>query len=519
MPLRAPRFRGEDPEPPGTCTLDPDGPCGPGERCDEAARACVRCGLPGAPACPVDLDAGVRDAGVRDGGRRGDIGPADAVGCDAVVSGAACTWASACPALDCNLSSVIEVPSIRPDRTRGRSSWVEALPGGYCARTCDATRLNDECAPCGVCRFDALAGNLRVALYDGTVSGVCREACTPTRDGTGCPRAGYTCDLETFACMEACTTDEQCQIISVHRERRGGIVEYLDRGESFPSFCDRATGRCRTAGTPGARIGDVCEADDDCEDDGACIRFAGDAAGVCSRRGCLAPGFECPAGTACDVRNAETWASGCFVTCEVGADDGTAGMTGSGGGHPSCGPGRACVWNGLSEPGEPNGGSCVLGEYNDVPAPNVGAPCRADSECYSPFGLGTCLYLDYPGVTAGLCSVTSCATFLRADGTMTDGLLPGVEIDRPICDPARSELCMNFERADEPPGTQCLAMCDSPADCAAEHACAELLAGRSFCWPWCVDDGECRSGSACLGPLGTACEATDRYCTCAPRSP
>jgi len=343
--------------------------------------------------------------------------------------------------------------------------------------------------------------------------GFCRERCTPSLTGTGCPRAGYTCDLESGSCMEACTGDDQCQII-VRDADGDGRLDYFDRGEDHPAYCDSVTGRCRTPGTPGARIGDDCLDDPDCEDDGTCLRPPGAARGVCARLGCRAPGFSCPSGTHCDVRNAGS-ASACLLGCEVGAEDGTPAMLGRGGGHPACGAGLACVWDGSTERGQPLSGSCTPGVYNDVSTANIGAPCASSAECYSPFGLGTCLFGNV-GIGTGICSVTSCSTFLGASGEMEEGLLPGVSIGAPICDPTRGELCMNLGRRDEAAETYCLQRCTTAETCAPGYACVEFAPSRGVCWPTCLDDVECSEGSFCaVASTDTPCDPeTDRYCTC-----
>ena len=56
-------------------------------------------------------------------------------------------------------------------------------------------------------------------------------------------------------------------------------------------------------------------------------------------------------------------------------------------------------------------GVCVGGNYNAVAKNNVGASCKTDAECYSPFGLGHCLRLRVDGVAApsGTCTVMDCA--------------------------------------------------------------------------------------------------------------
>ncbi len=469
-----------------TCRHEP--PCAAGERCDEATRSC-------APA--------------RDG----------SLSCEERAPGNACTTSASCGLTVCQPELLeYDWSSVQRDGSLGRPLPSRPLPGGLCGETCDAWRLNDQCAPCAVCNGDTLSGSIRVPLYyfssvyTGNQTGICRQRCSPSRDATGCDRPGYTCDLSTLTCMEACVDDRQCQMTLEDLDGDGN-TEVVDRGASFPAYCDAVTGRCRLRGTPGAQVGDACTRDDQCPDDGVCL-WAGDPeGGICSRYGCTAPGFECGSGEVCDVHNAGA-ESACLVGCEVGAEDGTAAMLGSGGGHPQCGAGRACVWNGAAEPGDPLTGSCVPGEYNDAATPNIGAPCTSASDCYSPFGYGVCLFAAELGT--GICTVQSCATFLDESGAQQDGLLPGVSIESPICDGERGETCINLGGRRGSPETYCLSRCESASDCAGGNACAEVIAGTRFCWPYCYEDGECSGGAACLTEAGEPC-SSGATCVCSNR--
>jgi hypothetical protein len=443
--------------------------------------------------------------------------------CDELVSGAACSSSSSsCPA--CQSEAFYEYfGTIRTDGSAGRTLEMRVFPGGYCGVGCDATRLNDECGDCADCNGDGLAGNIRLPLYYTSMTyalrdGVCRETCTPSTTGTGCAREGYTCDLETSTCMESCIDDTQCQIVLADHDGDGSY-DLVDRGEGHAAYCDRATGRCRTRGTPGASIGDRCTEDGDCPDDGTCLRRPGETSGVCTRLGCRASGFECDEGTACDVRNAGYDASGCFRACRVGVEDGTPAMSGVAGGNPDCGPGLACAWNGLAERGDETPGSCIVGEYNNRTAPNVGAPCTSRRDCWSPFGYGECLFAGASGPGTGFCTVQHCATFEAASGAVVEGLLPGVEIGSPICDPARNELCVNLGFREDVSLTYCLKTCDSASECAPGYACAQVLSTPiEFCWPNCYEADDCRPGAVCESTPGVACTALDSGCFCSDRT-
>jgi hypothetical protein len=491
----------------GTCAPPAGSPCLAGERCDEAARRCRPC--TSGPDCI--LDGGTDDAGLT---------------CEDRVPGTACSGGF-CGAAECHAQITTELaPTVRRDGSPGRPLPVRFFPDGYCSVRCDAGRLNDECGTCARCIPEGMAGSERFPLYFASSSysgeGVCRERCTPSPTSTGCSRPGYTCDPETGTCMESCVDDRQCQI--VYEDVDGdGTPELVDRGEPFPAYCDRTTGRCRTRGTLGARIGDRCIEDSDCADDGHCLKAPGATEGVCTQLGCRAAGFECPPGSACDLRNAGEGRSACLIPCEVGAEDGTPAMRGSRtGGHPACGLGRSCSWNGVSEPGDPLDGSCVGGQYNDRTTPAVGAPCRTAADCDSPFGYGECLFDEWtPFVGSGICTVHSCGRFVGASGETVDGLLPGVEIARPICDSALGQICMPLGSRALPAQTYCLETCADASTCAPGYACLPILVSSTrFCWPYCFEPGDCRAGAVCQSPgTGEACGPADGYCLCSDAVP
>lgn len=488
----------------GVCRPSAD-PCAVSEGCDEVADECVFCGTrPDHPAC---LDAGPPP----DGG----------LTCDERASGTACFSDSECVG-ECQGEAPVQWRTVGAAGGEGRPLSAPFFPGGYCAERCDARALNDPCGDCATCNGDALLGNVRLPIfYAGAGSyeptdGVCRRDCAPSDTGTGCPREGYACDPETRTCMEACVDDQQCQIVL--RDQDGdGAVDVVDRGTSFPAYCDHVTGRCRTRGLPGAEIGDPCRDDDECPADGRCFFNGGGEQGICGLPGCRGGLVECPEGTACDVRNIDGGAvSACLPACRVGREDGSGDMLGAGSGHPECGPGYACVWNGTDTgPGDASG-SCVPGEYNDVTTPNVGRPCVDDDQCYSPFGYGECYFSeDFWNLPSGMCTVRHCGTFLNAAGEEVDGLLPGVEISMPICDPMRGEECVALGSRAAVGQTYCLERCTEASDCQAGFACPELLSGRTYCWPFCYLDLDCPAGRRCLDAMGQSCaESGGSRCRC-----
>lgn len=482
--------------------------CDAHEVCDESGDRCHLCPDPERPECDAIMDAG----------------PPDAPRCEALTPGTPCTPGT-CASSECQAAFYSEWgASVRRDGTAGRPLPIPLFPDGYCGRRCNATRLNDECEPCATCVHSSLAGHTRLPLYY-TMSGylpedgVCRQRCTPSATGTGCAREGYTCDPETLTCMEACIDDRQCQIVQEDVDGDGN-PDLLDRGATFPSFCDALTGRCRTRGTAGASIGDPCTEDTDCADDGWCFRRDGEVRGICSQRGCRSSAIPCPPGSRCDIRNAGPNTSACFPACEVGAEEGSAAVRGSStGGHPDCGRGLSCVWNGIAESGASETGSCLPGHYNDRTAPNVGAPCATDADCDSPYGYGQCLFSELSGTIHGICTVRHCSTFLE-EGETVDGIFPKVRLATPICDRTRGELCVALGDRREPPQTYCLTQCESAAECPRGYACSELLAGGArFCWPYCFDSSECGAGARCESATGEECLDSRFGCFCSDRRP
>lgn len=472
----------------GIC-VQADVPCAaPGLWCDEDGDRCVPCVVdPSHPSCPQE---------VPDGGFT----------CDDQNPGTACVEPVECGASVCQQEAPGPGFPVRTeDGASGRRLTATAFPDGYCGVPCRPQARNDECGDCATCGADALAGNVRypVRFVNPDLSGVCRQDCTPTNDGTGCARAGYTCDPETRTCLEACVDDAQCQIVL--RDIDGdGREEYLDRGADFPAYCDPVTGRCRTRGTPGVRVGDTCTDDDQCMDDGRCVFLEPGGTGICALPGCRDGARDCPAGSICDVRNVDGGElSACLPRCTVGLEEGTDAALGVGAGHPDCGPGFACVWSGGIE--GPEAGSCVRGHYNAVTVPNVGTPCLVDEECWSPFGYGDCRFGGGgPSPVPGLCTVRHCSTFLDGGGEEIDGLLSRAVLDDPVCDREDGDECVVFGSGST--DTFCLRRCVDTGDCAPGQACAELFSGRRHCWPLCFFDEDCPGGERCVAPGGDACE-------------
>lgn len=492
---------------------------------------------------PPDAGGNEDDAGMRDAGPRPDVPSTE---CDIFAVGR--NLGSACRSDVCQdpWECLVETPgasleSVNPDGSAGPNLSATIFPnGGECSTPClldpaDAADLNAECGDCGACSGIQIGriGLILDTMGPGnTARGLCRPFCTPSQTDNGGCREEYTCDVNSGTCGEACTSDMQCRFgVDDIDGDGGGEIVYL--GDTFPASCNLTTGRCDVMGTAGARPGDPCTGDADCEDNGLCI--TGDAwpGGYCSRLGCHWPGFECGTGAVCDVRSFGD-VTVCLDGCQVGEEDGMAGLvTGDAGHATDCAPGFACFWDGATaDPAaDPNGG-CIPAEYNSRTVPNTGGVCQTDADCYSPFGYGRCFFAggDLDGdetnaeIDSGICVISNCAVFENAGGMPVDGLLPGVETTTPVCNSQGSgatDICLNFSGMDEPPATFCLQRCTDAAECAPGYACLEITtAGDRICWPFCAADADCRGAATCETEAGAACPADgSQTCFCSDRMP
>lgn len=409
----------------------------------------------------------------------------------------------------------------------GRPFPLAAFPDGMCFERCNPNAA-DSCGDCASCNGAVPQGRFRfgvASFFGAEITGICRDDCVPsTTDNGGC-RDGYTCDILTGTCVEACANNEQCQFhgADVNGDR---VTDFIDEGADSPASCVAATGRCDVPGNDAASAGDPCVEDTDCEDNGTCLDFASDPDGYCTRLGCGFPGFACD-GTdeTCDYRALGGGITACLEGCTVGAETTAEQRRGVGGGNPTCSdPGMTCVWNGISRSTDTINGSCLPGNYNAETAYDVGTACLDDSDCWSPFGYGRCLFTNVlDQVQSGMCAVGGC---LGGTGGMRVGLLAGTDairmvepaVSAEICAP--EDVCVNFSATI--PTTFCLGTCESAADCAPGYACPNLNTAAMplfVCWPFCQMDSECRAGTTCRNPSGGACGAGANDCTCSDAMP
>jgi hypothetical protein len=124
----------------------------------------------------------------------------------------------------------------------------------------------------------------------------------------------------------------------------------------------------------------------------------------------------------------------------------------------------------------------VGGNYNDVTKNNVGASCKTDAECYSPYGLGTCqtFRLKASDPVAGICTIVDCGA-------------PGLPAD--LC--GEGNECVSGGDTDE---TSCDHHCKDATECPMGFACTDddnIKATPKTCIPPCRTDADCRSGEKC----------------------
>lgn len=394
-----------------------------------------------------------------------------------------CAGGYRCDAEIKNIVKVANAPGGQVDQS--------LFPGGSCTpipvatfdsngkTSCDPRnpRGSQGCTEDGVCSVENVGGNTKVA---------CRKACEPNADESGCDRAGYTCDFVDHDCIEGCRSDAECRILLLD-SNGDGDPDGVDYDSASSLTCETKTGRC--VHPPGPQHdGQSCMQSEDCTDDGLCIPANAAPAGLrfpdghCTRRGCDVEGRECDDGTVCEplrpwLGESETEPL-CLTRCKVGAEAEGLRLGKSGHGE-GCRAGYRCHYNG--GPGA-DSGVCVGGIYNDVKTNNVGAPCKTNDECYSPYGLGYCLVYSLPNNTQspGICTVMDCA-------------VPGVPKD--LC--GAGNECVSQD-TDE---SSCLHNCKSATECPSGFACTDDdndKATAKTCYPLCLAAEDCRMNEKCV---------------------
>lgn len=411
----------------------------------------------------------------------------------------------------------------------GRAYPIRLYPGGQCQVSCDPN-LGDQCNSCSTCL--TIGQNA-----SGVDVGECFQTCEQDVDGLGGCNEGYGCDRGNLACVSACSIVagvDTCDFAFEDRDEDPTTRETIvDEGADFPSACNVTTGLCETMGRAGATAGDDCVTDLDCEDDGLCL--SGDLPetpatlrdGYCIRLGCNETDLACQDGDVCTQSLFGLPGGVCMQGCVVGSETTAAQISGSGGGNPGCEAGEACLWDGVHGATDDLNGGCYVGNYNDIPAYNVGASCDTDEECWSPYGLGRCLFGDGNSlgdrVGGGICAVGGCngnGSAMAPVGLLVQGGRIPVADPNSLCATsagtmgANNDICVNFSDTQ----SFCMTSCMTAADCPTGYSCPVLggtaLAPLKLCWPACTEDADCVTGSTCRNDGGAVCNPETDTCFC-----
>ena len=439
-------------------------------------------GCQGAQVCQADgsfsdCDCGSGTAGRGAGGASGSTAP--------VMCGAACTANS-----DCGSGFCVEPNPGSIDVEGLGMLSLDLFPGGMCSaaplvefnrpEACDPSVAPSAqgCGSCGICT---------PVFFSNAVATVCRERCEPSADDNGCSRPEYTCDFEIGACVEGCQSDDECRVRA--RDMDGdGAPDVYEYDATSAAICSPMTSRCTVTGTAGAKAGDACIHDDDCEADGECLYEGGPSYfevpfrdGYCTKNGCQVAGLECAGGGVCtELRSwdpTQLLGTLCMQPCMQGTEA-AASQLGATGHGEGCREGYACLWSGTaSDPA----GTCVPGNYNAVTVNNVGDLCEMQADCFSPFGHGRCTVMGNAQAQASFCTIFDC-------------MAPGLPAD--VCGEGNTCQQIDDER------TGCFRSCEDASACAAGLACVRLgTQTTGICIFGCAADSECRTGETCA-PTG-----------------
>lgn len=491
------------------------------------------------PLDPFQIDAHTEDTGMivladtgtgedagRDTGVRRDTGATAACGTRGNIGGP-CASNMCFEGLECSEEISRDIASVRRDGTgAGRPYPARLYPGGICSRACDPN-ANGQCNDCSTC----LQTGTNTA---GQAVGECFMNCTLDIDGrSNCP-TGYACDRGNLVCVPECTRladgTDTCQFSFEDRDGMPGNETIVDEGPSYPSMCNTVTGLCESMGRAGATAGDDCMVETDCEDNGFCLSSDPEdppttlSDGYCIRVGCDDDMLPCQTGDVCSLSLFGLPGGVCMDGCTVGSEANDAQRFGPAGGNPGCGPGEACFWDGVHGMADTLNGACFPGNYNDVPAYNVGAECQDDEDCWSPFGLGRCLFSGgtfYARTGRGICAIGGCGQTMAGVGLRVGDGVVSVPDGSQICQigGTANDLCVGFSETT----TFCVSSCTSANDCPTGYACPDLsgdpLRPLRLCWPACTEDSDCRTGARCRNDSGLACNPDTDTCFCTDAMP
>lgn len=382
---------------------------------------------------------------------------------------------------------------------------VNIATGGFCTAQCNGTvgpptmegAPDLDCTDCSSCSATVgvlgLFGvtSLFADLAYGDNTGWCRADCVfdPATNG-GCP-SGYTCSAGENVCVEACTSDNQCQY-GLEVTRQGLPVTTLDPSRGT---CSDVTGRCEWSTPEERHVGDECESSSECtEDVGLCLN-----GGTCAELQC---------NRATDTLNDNTFA------CDLEGSTRNGVCLGFGGNYGAiciqgcnsandCNPGNACLP--FDEPIGAFSGYClgicdVIADDPDGSGPLTAAddenwPCRSTEVCDQP--VASAEEPDPNGSCRPTCT-------LPAD-----------------CDEARGEECEMVEGASygfcRVPDQVC-SFEGGDSDCSLEQVCDLVAYDGDFglCVDRCVDGTDCDAGDECQVDRGVCRTPCDGATACMP---
>lgn len=379
-----------------------------------------------------------------------------------------------------------------------------AAAGSLCELQCDLDATADSCGSCTSCsrtltQMPALAtfGGVRTILQTPRFAntGLCRTDCTwsATAASPECADSSFACDSFGAVCVEACTTDVECNT-NVALTEDGEIVTFVN--DQSPDVCNHTTGRCEPATTDDtAMVGDTCTSNADCPSTGICL-----SGGHCATFGCT--NATCTTAVCVGVSDTSIPQTLCIKGCNTVAD---------------CGPGNTC--------------SPLNNTVNGFTGICIGV-CQTDDECAA---TETCsdttttnaagATVTNPGQCVPRCGGTGAAIAVNAVGTIpADMTIPAgsgnCHVDE-WCQPdhtgatygqcqARADFCDESNTMNLPAAsTECATgdVCDETL--ATPHAMPGMtggtvdgeFAGDGHCTPTCASDADCTSfpaGSTCV---------------------
>lgn len=465
---------------------------------------------------PTDTSS-TRDAGQRDARADSEVDAGETDPCSGAPGqlGGLCNKGKCESGLKCLPASTPTLPVRDRESGEQMTALFSSLTGkGLCSKTC--TVGSDDCGPCARCTATSFVGRYLAAMAADPKQGVCTLKCTPSFENRGGCREGYTC-APGGVCLNSCTSDQQCKVLAEDFNGDGKVELTMDSASE--AYCNLESGLCDH---PSGAVGGSCKRATDCKAYSECMSKDATADGICVREYCAGDqALACAAKEVCNVRMAdlmdleeEQLGSMCLPGCKVGqeAESLRIGPESHAEGCPS---GFACLWDGVSKADDSiNGGCFVTPSHNSIAAPNLGALCKDNNECYSPWGLGVCRGWDKSLGKSGMCVVGECSNY--PEGTSFDGILPGVTSELPIC-PAGQGSCIVESEAGKAPTTTCVKSCVSAADCATGFACASPFGDASrICWHSCSKNDECKDGSACIRDAdAVACTGAEgELCSC-----